>query len=272
MISPLSLYRAQTDKVKSIIVFSSVVLTAAIVFLIANVQMGNVAVRMMDPFSRSQELIQQHIDKVSKPDLMSETQFKTIKTQQKILAIRKAHYLALSRLFFRNYYGVLILTMLFSCVGGVVLFIVINKGWGGSSEPLKALFLAILMVVTFCGFFPVVFKQQENFNQNIGSYMNYTKAEANIVGQLSALQNTRLFTITEIKKIKDKDSAFIRIDTNRYLRETDSLINMNTVTINNLTNYILTIDAREIKSIGEVYKSIANSLGSGSDTARKRTP
>ncbi len=267
MLSPLSLYRAQTDKVKSIIVFSSVVLTAAIVFLIANVQMGNVAVNMMRPFSNSQDLIQQHIDKVSKPDLMTETQFKTIKTQQKVLATRKTHYLELSTLFFRNYYGVLILTMLFSCVGGVVLFIVINKGWGGSSEPLKALFLAILMVVTFCGFFPVVFKQQENFNQNIGSYMNYTKAEANIVGQLSMLQNTSLFNITEIK---GKDSGSTRIDTNRYLRETDSLINMNTVTINNLTNYILTIDAREIKSIGEVYKNYVNTISG--DTTRRRTP
>lgn len=268
MQSPLSFYRSQSDKVKSIIVFSSVVITAIIVFLIANVQMGNVAIDMMKPFSKSQELIQEHIDSLKKPDLLTESQFTTIKTQQKVLATRKTHYLELSRLFFRNYYGVLILTMLFSCVGGVVLFIVINKGWGGSSEPLKALFLAILMVVTFCGFFPVVFKQQENFNQNIGSYMNYTKAEANIVGQLSALQNARVFTITEIRKIRNQDSVYTRIDTNRYLREADSLINLNTVTINNLTNYILTIDAREIKSIGEVYKSIANSLGSGSDTTR----
>ncbi len=269
MQSPLSFYRSQTDKVKSIIVFSSVVITAIVVFLIANVQMGNVAVDMMKPFSKSQELIQEHIDSLAKPDLLTTTQFKTIKTQQKVLATRKTHYLELSRLFFRNYYGVLILTMLFSCVGGVVLFIVINKGWGGSSEPLKALFLAILMVVTFCGFFPVVFKQQENFNQNIGSYMNYTKAEANILGQLSALQNTGLYLTTEKREINKKDTLITRIDTTRYLREADSLINLNTVTINNLTNYILTIDAREIKSIGEVYKSIANSLGSRTDTTKR---
>lgn len=270
MLSPLSFYRAQTDRAKSIIVFATVVATATFVFLFSHWQMGNVAETMMRPYEHSQKLIQEHLDSLPKPALLTVGQFKTFKTQQKILAARKAHYLELSSLFFRNYYGVLILTMLFSCIGGVVLFIVINKGWGATPPPLRALFLAILMVVTFCGFFPSVFKQQENFNQNIGSYMNYTKAEANIMGQLSSLQNIRSYTISETKKINDKDSVLMRLDTIRYLKDADSLINLNTATINNLTNYILTIDAREIKSIGEVYKTIMNDIGRSKDTSKTK--
>ncbi len=262
-------YQSLSEKTKAIIVFAAVVLSAVMIFLVASGQMSREAKRMMRPYEQSQQLINKYIDSLKKPDHLSEKQFTTFKTQQQILSLRKSHYLQLSRLFFRNYYGVLILTMLYSCIGGVVLFIIINKGWGGAKASLRALFLGILMVVTFCGFFPPVFKQQENFNENIKYYMNYTKAELNIMNQLSRLENFINFAKKDNPIPAKNGVPEVRFDTAAYMFAADSMIDLNTVTINNLTNYVLTIDANEIKSIGDVYKMVANST-SGNDTLDRK--
>jgi hypothetical protein len=261
---------AQNDSVKSITVFGLTIIVTGIIFLFASWQINRQANLAMKPYSQSQEFVDHYFDSLAKPAYLPDKYFHLFKSQQRIMSIRKDHYLGLSKLFFRNYYGVLIITMIYSCIGGVVLFLMINKGWSGSSPGLKSLFLAIVMVLTFCGFFPLVFHQQENFNTNIKYYMDYTKAELNIIDQLSRLENPIFPFKTDTVLVNDKKTPIRQPDSMSFYRNIDSMITVNINTINTLTNQVLTIDAKEIKSMGEVYKTLSNSTAGQIDSLRKK--
>jgi hypothetical protein len=261
-------YIAQTDTVKALVVFGTTVAVTGIIFLFASWQINRQAGLAMEPYAVSQQFVDKYFDSLQRPVHLPEKYFQLFRSQQKIMSIRKNHYLGLSKLFFRNYYGVLIITMIYSCIGGVVLFLLINKGWSGSSLALKSLFLAIVMVLTFCGFFPTVFKQQENFNSNIKYYMDYTKAEVNIIDQLSRINNPVFPFKTDTVVVAGSLTPRRLFDSVFFFRHVDSMITVNNNTINNLTNYVLGIDAKEIKSMGEVYEMIYNSTKGRADSLK----
>lgn len=266
------LYEELTEKGKAVIVFVSTVLFAAIIFLFSSLQMNNEAESAMRPYLESQAYIQTYLDSLQKPAYLPGKYFDLFKAQQKIMSMRKSHHLDLSKVFFRNYYGVLIVTMLFSCIGGIVLFLLVNKGWNGSTVVLKTLFLAIAMILIFCGFFPLVFKQQENFNENIKYYMNYTKAELNVIDQLSKLEHPLFPVKQDSLKENGRFTGFKELpDSVAFFKRVDSMITSNHNALNTLTNYVLTIDANEIKSMGDIYKVISNSsLGNTDSLDRKK--
>jgi len=269
MASLRDLFNSQTDKMKAIIVFCVTIAFAGIIFLLASCQMSREAKKAMGPYTNSQNFVDQYIDSLKKPEYLPEKYFNVFKAQQKIMSMRKVHYLRLSKIFFRNYYAVIIILMLYSVVGGVVIFLLVNKGWKDSHLILKALFLAIIMVVTFCGFFPSVFKQQANFDENIKYYMNYTKAEINILDQLSRLENPMFPQKCRRDSVDKKEVMICNPDSIAYFRSVDSAIAVNNKAINELTNYILTINANEIKSMGDIYKVISNSsIGKTDSTGR----
>lgn len=261
MIWLLNKYRTFSDTIKQLTVFSSTIAVAIILFLMTTFQMKCEGEKAMKPFRDSQVLIDRYMDSLQKPDRLDEKYFTLFKTQQKILNLRKEHYLRLGLMFFRNYYGILILLMFFSCIGGVVLFIIIaNQGWLKASPSLKSFFLALALLIAFCGLFPTVFKQEDNFNENIKNYMSYTKAELNIIDQLSKLNNPNFAA-----KRDTIQNRYVP-DTMAYLNRVDSMISVNIDAMNNLTNYVLNIDSREIKSMSDVYKMINNDLKSSQDT------
>jgi len=262
MISPINWYRNQTDPTKAVSIFSSTVLFALLLFLLLSSQMGCLGDNAMEPYKESQVLINNYIDSLEKPANMQGKYFDVFRTQHKILSTRKKHYLHLGVIFFSNYYGVIILLILFSCVGGVVLFLVANQGWANASITLKALFLAIALIVAFCGFFPTVFKQQENFDENLKSYMSYTKAEVNIINQLCKLNSPYFAAALDTNQ---RPAAWV-IDSSVYYRQLDSMITLNETVINNLTNYVLNINAKEVKSMADVYRMINNQLISTGDS------
>lgn len=267
------LYEELTEKGKAVVVFISTVSFATVIFLFSSLQMNNEAKTAMKPYLESQEYIQAYLDSLQKPAFLPEKYFTLFKAQQKIMSIRKAHHLDLSKVFFRNYYGILIVTMLFSCIGGIVLFLLVNKGWNGSTIVLKTLFLAIAMILIFCGFFPLVFKQQENFNENIKYYMNYTKAELNVIDQLSKLEHPLFPVKQDSVKVNGRfDSFKDSPDSVTFFKRIDSMITNNHNTLNNLTNYVLTIDANEIKSMGDIYKVISNSSLGNTDSLKRKNP
>lgn len=137
--------------------------------------------------------------------------------------------------------------MVFSCIGGVVLFMIANQGWAQTGPVLKAFFLAVALLIAFLGLFPPVFQQKENFDANMKQYMAYTKAELGIVDQLSKLDNPLLGIRTD--SINKKTKAPVRwFDSTRYYFSVDSMVTANNFVINTLTNYILNIDANQIKS------------------------
>jgi predicted PurR-regulated permease PerM len=249
---------------KAIIIFSSTVLFALLLFFVTSAQMNRQGTKAMQPYDQSQELINKYLDSLKRPGMLEEKYFHVFKTQQKILALRKSHHLQLGIIFFRNYYGVLILSMIFSCIGGIVLFLIANQGWANASITLKSLFLSLVLLVTFFGLFPTVFKQEQNFNENLKNYMSYTKAELNIVDQLSKLDNP-LFAAK--KDTSFKPAKWI-IDTAEYYKQIDSMVTVNDNGINNLANYVLNIDAKEIKSMGDVYRMLNNNSMPRPDTIK----
>lgn len=260
----LNWYERQPLASKAIIVFCSTLLFALLLFFITSAQMNRQGLKVMKPYAESHELINSYLDSLQKPLVLEEKYFDVFKTQQKVLTLRKSHHLNLGIIFFRNYYGVLILSMIFSCIGGVVLFLIANQGWANASITLKSLFLSLALLVTFFGFFPSVFKQEENFNENLKSYMSYTKAEVNIVDQLSKLNNP-LFAA---KRDTNNKPAIWIVDTAYYYQRVDSMISVNDAVINNLANYVLNIDAKEVKSMGDVYRLINNNTSPRPDTLK----
>lgn len=268
MASLINLFNAQTNKIKAIIVFAVTIAFAGIIFLLTLCQMSREADKAMRPYIKSQEFINRYLDSLKKPAYLPEKYFTVFKGQQKIMSMRKDHNLRLSKTFFKNYYGVVIVLMLYSCIGGLVIFLLVNKGWSGSSIILQALFLSIVMVVTFFGFFPSVFKQQTNFDENIKYYMSYSKAEINILDQLSRLENPMFPQKPLIDTATQKTIGF-GADSSAFFRTVDSMISVNNKTINDLSNYILTIDAKEIKSMKDIYKVISNSSAGNIDSTER---
>lgn len=263
----LSWFRSLSDTLKQVTVFSSTIVAGMILFFITISQINCQGRKAMEPYANSQRLINEYMDSLKRPERLQAKYFAVFKAQQKILSLRKDHYLDLGIVFFRNYYGVLILLMFFSCIGGVVLFVIANQGWLKASASLKAFFLGLAMLVTFSGLFPVVFKQEDNFNENLKNYMSYTKAELNIVDQLSKLDNP-YFAATK-DSINGKPVWVV--DSVAYCNRVDSMITINDVAINNLTNYVLNINAKEVKSMSDVYRSLINMVQSGHDSL-KLTP
>jgi hypothetical protein len=194
MPSPLQWYQQQQTPIKAIIIFFLTLLVAFLIFWLAFKQMSGVAIRSMEPYATTDKVINKYFSTLEKPSCLHADHFNTFKKYQEILNTRKSHHLNVSMTFFRNYYGVLLTLMVLSCVGGVVLFILINKGWATAGIELQSFFLALALAVAFCGLFPSVFKQEENYNKNLAQYMEYTKSELNIVQQLSYL-STQCYVI-----------------------------------------------------------------------------
>jgi hypothetical protein len=260
----LNWFRSLSDTLKQMAVFSSTIVAGMILFFVTISQINCQGRKAMEPYSNSQKFINAYMDSLRKPERLQQKYFAVFKTQQKILSLRKDHYLDLGIVFFRNYYGVLILLMLFSCLGGVVLFVIANQGWLRASPSLKAFFLALAMLITFSGLFPLVFKQEDNFNENLKNYMSYTKAELNIIDQLSKLDNP--YFAAKIDTINSKPVWVT--DSVLYCNKVDTMITVNDIAINNLTNYVLNINAKEIKSMSDVYRSLINTIQSGQDSLK----
>jgi hypothetical protein len=221
-------------------------------FAIVNITMKSQASDLMAPYSKADELIAKRISAVKRPLLLSEADFSTLSLQYNIMNVRKKHYLDLAVIFFKNYYGVTVILMLLSCIGGIVLFLVINKGWAQTGTILRTIFTMLVVTASFFGFFPAVFKQEDNFNANMKYYLEYTK------GELKVLQTiTQLETTASGPAALDSTGLFKK----QYTLLKDSLISDNYKLINNLTTYVLTMDVSKIKSINEISQSLIDAGG-----------
>jgi hypothetical protein len=220
-------------------------------FTIVNMKMKCQAADLMAPYLKADELISKRIAAVKRPVLLSEADFSTLSLQYNIMNTRKKHYLDLAVIFFKNYYGVTVILMLLSCIGGIVLFLIINKGWSQTGTILRTIFTMLLVTASFFGFFPAVFKQEDNFNANMKYYLEYTK------GELKVLQSITQLETAAIAQVTDSTGSLKK----QYFQLKDSLINDNYKLINNLTTYVLTMDLSKIKSINEISQSLIDAGG-----------
>lgn len=264
-------FTALDPKTKSVTTFSTTLLFAFVLFFSMSQYMGCRSEAGMEPYAKSQALIDGYMDSLRKPPPLDVKYFNMFKTQQKLLTLRKGHYLQMGEVFFKNYYSVVVLLMVFSCIGGVLLFLIANQGWAQTGPVLRALFLAMALLIAFFGLFPSVFDQKENFDANMKQYMNYTKAELGIVDQLSKLDNP-LFAI-RTDSIDPTTKARVRwLDSARYYYAVDSMITANNTVINGLTNYILSIDAEQIKSPSDFAAVISGYLQARKDSVPRKHP
>lgn len=240
-------YQEQKNFVKGAIVFVFNLLVATIIFVTSFTQMGNVANDLMKPYKETDILINNYIGSFERPACLEKKYFDAFKKDQRIVNIRKSHHLEASIIFFRNYYGVLIVLMLLSCTGGIVLFVLINRGWANAGIELQSFFLSLVFCVAFYGLFPSVFRQDDNYNKNLEQYMAYTKMELTITRQLSYLS---------LQCYNNKEDSI----TKNYNFKVDSILDLNAREINRLASYILTFDASKIKSMGEVSNMVQEFL------------
>ncbi|MBN9383241.1 MAG: hypothetical protein J0H74_20975 [Chitinophagaceae bacterium] len=255
-------YARQRASVKATLVFFSTLLLVFLFFELILLGVNGLSGKVMDPIYQSENILNDGVIKLKKPAVLTSAYFTVFKTQYEIMKLRKEHHLSLAILFFRNYYSVLILTMFISCIGGVTLFVMINKGWTNAGITLQSFFLSLVCATTYLGFFPLVFKQQDNFSENMQYYESYTKAQLGIYHQLVSLQNPKFQPLSDSLKISGNplDSANYRL--------VDSMIARNGVILNELTNYVFSIDAKQVKGIGDVKQMIDNALSSSRDSTR----
>ncbi len=262
----LSWYSSQATFIRAFVVFVSTIAIAAVLFLIISLSMYHKAVVFMKPYNVSDTILAKQITQMKKPSLLPESSFDVLKMEQKIINIRKKHHYELAVLIFKNYYAVLIISMVLSCLGGLILFVLINMGWANAGITLQSLFLSIAICLTFFGFFPSVFQQEKNLNGNIASYMNYSKAEMNILQQLSTLSDPSF----AILKQTDSVSGITRnlLDTMMYYKAADSFIYVNAAKINSLMNYVLNIDAKEVKGVTDIARLLSNYQAGETDSTK----
>ena len=238
-------YTSKNEPFRAIVAGASIILFALFVFFASVWHIQGMARNALKPYEESRTMISRYVDTVVKPDSLDAKYFPVFKAQQRLLNIRTSHYKELSIIFFRNYYANLVLTIIFSCLGGLLLFILVSRGWSYATMPMKSAFLTISVVLSFSGLFPLVFRQEENFKENIKYYMDYQQAQVNIMGQFSYFNNR---------------------DTLNWSHVADSMISANNVRINQLTNYVLNIDAKELKSVSDIYRVLESSTKGSKDS------
>jgi hypothetical protein len=228
-------YSTNPEPMRAVIAGASVIVFALFVFFASVMHIKSIAENTLQPYEESRKMVSRYMDTLSRPDSLDQKYFSVFRAQQKLLDVRTTHYKKLAVIFFRNYYANLVVTIIFSCLGGLLLFILVSRGWSAATMPMKGTFLTISVVLSFCGLFPLVFSQENNFKENIKYYMDYQQAQVSIMNQMSHF-NSR--------------------DTLHWAHIADSMINENTNRINQLTNYVLNINARELKSPGDIYRAI----------------
>lgn len=237
---------------------------------------------MMEPYNSSNTLISENVDSSKVPVLGNTSYAKIFRLQNDVISLRREHHYKVAMAFFKNYSAVIVCLILISCIGGLLLFVLINHGWAASSFTIKVLFLSFASSAVCFSLFSGVFSQQKNFEDNMLRYMNYTKAEMTLARQMSELSKkdypqkpiskATLDTLYHPAISPSKKDSTLIIDTLSYFNRLDSLVLKNNETINGFTDYILSIDAGKMRNIGEVYQSLMDLKNMGKPDSSKHVP
>jgi hypothetical protein len=268
-------YQKQTHLIKGFLAVTVTYTILGLLFIIVRGAIEAKSTSLMEPYNQSNAIISNTVSTSRIPVLENPSYMKTFQVQNEVFSLRRDHHYKVAMTFLKNYYGVIVCLIFISCAGGLLLFVLINQGWAGSTYTTKALFLSLATSAIFFSLFSNVFNQQKNFEDNMLRYMNYTKAQTALSQQISELSKMDYpkkailkpeFVST--KKPTYKDSLVVT-DTFAYFVRLDSLVAKNNQTINLFTDYILSIDASKMRNIGEIYKSLMDLKSSGSpDTLR----
>lgn len=277
----LNRYHAFSPVVKSFIIICITYSCLSILFFTIRFVISSKAIDAMEPYNNSNLLITKNINEARVPVFGKEAYTKIFKLQNDVIALRREHHYQVAITFLKNYYAVIICLIFISCIGGLLLFVLINQGWEKSAYTTKVLFLGLASAAVLLSLFSNVFSQQRNFEDNMLRYMNYTKAELTLARNLNELTKEEYPYKWLSKKDFDekyqpgkppskRDSICLK-DTFAYFRQLDTMIARTNDVLNNYTDYILTTDASKMKNIGEVYQSLLDLRNmERKDTAKRR--
>lgn len=260
----LDWYKSRTPAIKAVITVCLTYLLHIAIYQTARWVMAERASAAMTPYNDSNTEIGKFIKTTGIPVLGNETYSKAFRLQEEIISQRRTHHYGVAMMFLKNYYAINFCLILISCMGGLLLFVLINKGWSDSSFTLKVIFLSLASLAILLTLFTNVFSHQKNFENNMVRYMDYTKAELKMAQQVSELSKRDFPYVTE--KAEPADSLNM-VDSMMYFRHLDTLVARNNNIIHGLTNYILSIDASKLKGMNEIYQSLLELKNAGnSDT------
>lgn len=90
------------------------------------------------------------------------------------LGNRMTHHFNLLITFYSYYFSTVIMTGVLASVAAICLLFITSKGWDGSSQYAKTIFLVATASATYCAAFPSIFQQQQNIDDNRRLYLDYT--------------------------------------------------------------------------------------------------
>lgn len=249
----LDWYKSRTPAIKAVITVCLTYLLNIAIYQTARWVMADRASAAMAPYNNSNTEIGKFIKNTAIPVLGNETYTRAFRLQEEIISQRRSHHYDVSMMFLKNYYAINFCLILISCVGGLLLFVLINKGWSDSSFTLKTIFLSLASLAMLLTLISNVFSHQKNFENNMVRYMDYTKAELKMAQQVSELSKKDFPTLK--KEVTSGDSTMVT-DSMKYFKHLDTLVAHNNSIIHGLTNYILSIDASKLKGMNEIYQSL----------------
>jgi hypothetical protein len=264
----LGWYKTRPTNSKSMIASCLTYLGVVILFFIVRLVIADRSTELMHPYMASNGELATYIDSVKLPRLPTDNYYKIFHLQKDIVSKRRDHHYGVAMTFFRNYYSASFCMIVISCLGGLILFVLINRGWAQSPYTLKVIFLTLASCAVFLTLFTNVFNHQKNFEDNMLRFMDYTRAELIMAEKMSEL--TKQDFPKKWVKPGMTDSFQVN-DTMAYLNSLDTLVARNNVTINNLSSYLLSIDVSKLRNMNDVYQNLLDLKNIGKmDTTRSR--
>jgi|GEM_PF-2552335 len=261
-------YLGFSQSVKAFLTVGGTYMLMLIFFLLIRTFIASKSQDLMTSYNNSNDVIGKNINTAKISGLGNDNYPRILKMQEEVVNLRRNHHYKLAMTFFKNYYGVTVCLMIISCIGGLILFVLVNRGWAGSSYTLKVLFLALASTAIFLSLFTGVFSQQKNFEENMLRYMDYTKTELIFSQQISELSKQDYPMSWKKSSPLAKDSVWV-IDTLNYHKSLDTLVAKNNAVINKMTNYIFSIDADKMRSMTQVYKELLDLKSMGKSDSTK---
>ncbi|MEM7515042.1 MAG: hypothetical protein AAF388_29210 [Bacteroidota bacterium] len=149
--------------------------------------------KFLQPYLKTDEIIQTRINSLKNDRVMSdEDKISTLKVQYKILTERKKHHRDLAGFFVSNYYASILIVLFASISGGIIIFVIANKGWARTNPYIKAVFFVLSFMAVFFAIFPNVFGQRGNFENNLEAFIRYDNLQLEIFNYMSTSQKNEL--------------------------------------------------------------------------------
>ncbi|MBD0256738.1 MAG: hypothetical protein ICV83_13550 [Cytophagales bacterium] len=235
------LWNGANSSIGALLLVGVLVSTFFIAYKIHNDYLEEKAAQFILPYEKGNQAMRDWVLNHTDTSGPAESRLNIFKTQFRLIAERKQHHIDLAKYFLANYYASTLILMFSSICGGIVVFIIANKGWATTSANLKAVFFVLFFATTFWGLFPNVFGQQANYQENLRKYLAYDALQVEIFNHLST-QNSLDITGKKIG--------------------TDSLITIINKRIIDYGDIIITVDATKVGSIEEISRQIGKTTAS----------